>query len=108
MRRVIVETPYAGDIERNIRYARQCLHDCFLRGEAPFASHLLYTQEGVLNDSIPDERALGIGAGLEWGSLAHATVVYVDLGISGGMKFGIQRAESEGRPVEYRNLKGFT
>lgn len=104
MKRVIVETPYAGDVERNTHYARLCLHDCLLRGEAPFASHLFYTQESVLDDNIPDERKLGILAGFAWGSVAEATVVYTDYGISNGMKEGIKQAEIEGRPVEYRKL----
>ena len=104
MRRVILESPYAGDVEKNLAYARECLHDCLLRGEAPIASHLLYTQLGVLDDNKPEERKLGIEAGLAWGSLAEATVVYTDRGISGGMKFGIERAEKEGRPVEFRKL----
>ena len=50
MRLVIVESPYAGDIEANVAYARACLGDCLSRGEAPFACHLLYTQPGVLRD----------------------------------------------------------
>lgn len=104
MRRVIVESPFAGDVERNIDYARACLHDCLKRGEAPFASHLLYTQPGVLDDNVPGERALGINAGFIWGLAAEATVVYTDLGISGGMKQGILQAQKEGRPVEYRKL----
>jgi len=104
VRRVVLESPFAGDVERNLAYARRCLHDCLLRGEAPIASHLLYTQPGVLDDNKPEERKLGIEAGLVWGSLAEATVVYTDYGISGGMKFGIERAEKEGRPVEFRKL----
>ena len=56
MQRVIIESPYAGDVERNVRYARAAMADCLKRGEAPFASHLLYTQEGVLDDDIPGER----------------------------------------------------
>lgn len=107
MRRVIVESPFAGDVERNIRYARACIRDCLLRHEAPFASHLLYTQEGVLNDTISEERRHGINAGLEWGSVAEATVVYVDLGISFGMDFGIKRATVESRLIEYRTLPGW-
>ena len=39
-----------------------------------------------------------------WGALVEATVVYTDYGFSNGMKFGIERAEKEGRPVEYRRL----
>lgn len=104
MRKVIVESPFAGDVERNLIYARMAIADCFRRGEAPFASHLLYTQEGVLDDLIPEERALGINAGLEWGLCADATVVYVDRGISRGMSYGIQAALSAGRPVEYRKI----
>ena len=42
MRRVIVESPYAGDVERNIAYVRAAMRDCLMRGEAPLASHLLY------------------------------------------------------------------
>lgn len=104
MRRVILESPYAGDIQANEAYARRALRDCLLRGEAPIASHLLYTQPGVLNDLVPDERALGIEAGLVWGALAEATVVYTDRGISGGMRLGIERAAREGRPIEFRSF----
>ena len=104
MRLVIVESPYAGDIERNVRYARACLRDCLLRGEAPFASHLLYTQDGVLRDAVPRERSLGITAGLAWGSMARATIVYTDLGITEGMTKGTSRAFKQGRSVEYRQL----
>ncbi len=106
MRLVIIESPYAGDVEANKAYARACMRDCLLRGEAPFASHLLYTQTGVLNDLIPAERTLGIAAGLEWGERAEATVVYVDRGISDGMLQGIERANRVGRPIEERWLEG--
>lgn len=104
MIRVIVESPYAGDIGRNVAYARAALRDCLLRGEAPIASHLLYTQPGVLQDEVPEDRALGVEAGLIWGALAEKTVAYVDLGVSCGMELGIARALMEGRPVERRSL----
>ena len=71
------------------------------------ASHLLYTQPGVLDDDWPEERRLGIIAGLAIGRYAKATVVYTDLGISGGMQFGIQRAKDEGREVIERKLEGW-
>jgi hypothetical protein len=102
--RVILESPYAGDIEANVAYARAAMRDCLLRGESPIASHLLYTQPGVLDDGVPEERSLGIEAGLAWGAEAQKTVVYTDRGISRGMWYGIERAEKEGRPVEYRTL----
>lgn len=108
MRLVILESPYAGftqtDVDINIRYARQCVRDSLLRGEAPIASHLLYTQEGILNDDIPEEREHGINAGLSWKKVAHASVVYIDLGISIGMKYGIEAAEKQGISVELRRI----
>lgn len=108
MRRVIVESPYAGDIEKNVAYARAAIRDCLARGEAPIASHLLYTQPGVLRDELTDERQWGIDAGLAWGAVAEATVVYSDLGMSRGMKYGIEHAERSGRPVEVRSIPDFT
>lgn len=102
---VIIESPFAGDVEKNIRFARACMRDSLRRGEAPLASHLLYTQEGILDDSISGERSLGIRAGLAWGKYAAKTVVYTNLGITTGMKKGIRCAELEGREIEYRKLK---
>jgi len=110
MRLVIIESPYRGDdykeLEKNIIYARACMHDSLLRGDAPYASHLLYTQEGVLDDSVPNARELGISAGLAWGRCADVTVVYIDQGISTGMIRGIKHARDLNRPVEYRSLYG--
>ena len=102
MRVVIVESPFAGDVERNTRYARAALLDCLKRNEAPFASHLLYTQ--VLDDTALHERARGIAAGLELAKRADLTAVYSDLGISRGMQMGIDAAHAAGRAVEYRSL----
>ena len=107
MRLVILESPYAGDVARNLAYARACMADCLARGEAPYASHLLYAQPGVLDDSKPDERALGMAAGFAWGERADATVVYTDLGTSAGMVAGIERAKAAGRAVEMRMLPGW-
>ena len=105
MKRVLIESPYAGDVEGNVAYARACVLDSLRRGEAPYASHLFFTQPGLLDDCDGQERALGIEAGLAWGAAAELTVVYADRGVSGGMRAGIERAELEGRPVEYRSLK---
>jgi len=104
MKLVILETPYAGEVSRNEHYARLCMHDCFVRNEAPYASHLLYTQPHILDDNIEEERQLGIDAGLLWGANAELTVVYDDFGVSIGMEYGITNAKSANRPVEYRKL----
>jgi len=101
---VLIESPYAGDVDLNIKFARACMRDSLFRGEAPFAMHLLYTQEGILNDDIPAERNWGIEAGMAWGRFAEITAVYTNLGITPGMEYGITRAKQEGRKIEYREL----
>lgn len=106
MRLVVVESPYAGDVERNTRYLRACLADCLARGEAPFASHAIYTQPGVLDDGDPEQRKLGIAAGFAWRCVAEATAVYTDLGVSRGMRDGISDAERAGCRIEYRQIGG--
>lgn len=105
MRRVVIETPYAGGLIArwlNRRYLRRCIRHSIMLGEAPFASHALY--HGALNDRDPGERAMGISCGFVWGWLADVTVVYVDRGISRGMRLGITSAEHSGRPVIFRTL----
>jgi len=108
MKLVEIESPFAGptveDIEKNIEYARACMSDCLHRGEAPLASHILYTQKGILDDTIPEERKLGMEAGKAWSKLAELVVVYTDRGMSKGMKWGVAEAEKHGITVEYRSL----
>ena len=114
MRLVVVESPFAGNgrwplnvIRRwqNIHYARRCVRNSVLRGEAPIASHLLFTQRGILRDSNPEERQKGIDAGHAWLREADYMVVYIDRGISRGMREGIKRATSKHMPIWYRSLK---
>jgi hypothetical protein len=105
---VIIESPFAGNVELNLAYLRAAMHDCLLRGEAPFASHGLYTQPGVLDDGKPEERTLGIEAGFAFRYAAQKTVVYVDLGMSRGMQLGIQHTEQIGCTVERRTLPGWS
>lgn len=75
-RRRVIESPLSGDFVRNQRYARWCMLDCFTRGEAPFVSHLLYTQ--VLDDREPAHREMGIEAGFAWAEGVQR-VFYLDL-----------------------------
>jgi hypothetical protein len=110
MKLVIVESPYWSEDplvrERNLRYARVAMADCFARGEAPFASHLIYPQIFPDDDETraPGARERGITAGLEWARRADETVVYLDLGRSRGMNYGINAAIDANRPVRFREL----
>lgn len=104
MKRVILESPFAGLVELNIAYAKLCIRDMLLRNEAPIASHLLFTQPGLLDDTKPEQRKLGIAAGHAWIEVADEVVVYGDLGISKGMELGIENARKAGKPITYRYL----
>ena len=104
MKLVIIESPYAGNVRANTKYARACVRDSLERGEAPIASHLLYTQPGILLDKNPEERIWGIEAGLAWRNVATLTAVYTDRGITEGMKYGISAAVDAGVEVEYRTI----
>ena len=103
MKRVVIESPLSGNFSRNVRYARLCLIDCLRRGEAGYASHLIYTQ--ILDDARPEDRALGMAAGFAWNEAAELAAVYLDLGPpSRGMLAGIETHRARGTPIEERKL----
>lgn len=104
MKLVIIESPYAGDIQKNVEYARAAIKDSLNRDEAPIASHLLYTQPGILDDGKAEERAKGIAAGHAWMSSADKVAFYVDHGISPGMLQAVEKAKRLGIAVEYRRI----
>lgn len=128
MRCVWIESPYNSSDPTvrsiNYQYALCAMQDCLLRGEAPCASHLLYTQVPSMrcrkdssllidhvicaDDNDPLVRCVGrtaaIQAGLTIAQRFDVTVVYTDLGITEGMQLGIERAKQDGRLVEYRSL----
>jgi len=99
---VIIESPYKGNVEEHVKYAKRCLLDSISRGEAPFASHLLYTL--VLDDENLTQRTTGIECGFRWREGASLTAVYTDYGISKGMEYGIADAEYLEQKIEYREI----
>ena len=99
---VIIESPYMGNVKSNVAYAQKCMSDSLLRGESPFASHLLYTQ--VLDDTKEIERLTGMSRAFNWYRHADLMAVYTDKGISKGMEMGMEVAKNLGINIEYRNL----
>lgn len=84
MKRVVIESPLAGDFQKNFRYALWCAYDCRLRGESPYASHLFFPL--FLNDLEPEQREFGIEAGYAWSQHADVFAFYIDLSWSVGME----------------------
>lgn len=110
MKLVIIESPYRGDnyehLQENIKYARACVMDSLMRhDESPIASHLLFTQEGMLDDRSPTDRLRGLLAGQAWLIAADLVAVYTDRGISSGMQKSINLAGRLMTEVEYRSIE---
>lgn len=101
---VIIESPWQGGREEHRVYLASCLKDSIARGEAPFASHGLYTMPGVLDDTVEAERELGMTVGHEVMRRAALVVVCTDLGITPGMVRGIETASRLGKKLEFRRL----
>ncbi len=101
--RVILESPFAGNIQRNRLYARLAMNIAILEhDEAPLAFHTVYTQ--CLNDKDPAHRKLGIERSFPWYEVAEKIIYMVDRGISVGMKDGFIAAKKLGKEVEFRTL----
>ena len=120
-RRVILESPFNGPCPRHVRHDPSCracksvrvncllyldraMRDSIHRGEAPFASQVMYPP--FLDEDVPAERELGINLGHAWLGSCDALVVYADGpgGITRGMLERIQTAERMGVTVETRRL----
>ena len=97
---VFICSPYAGDVETNITYARDALLHSLRRGEAPIAPHLLYPQALRAGD----DRRLGMVAGKTILARCSLLAVYVDLGESSGMRSEVSFAMRQGIPIERRRI----
>lgn len=96
MKLIYVASPYAGDVERNVEYAKQACHTVMESGHCFFAPHLLYP--AVLDDAVPEERQAGIEMGL---TLLHRCDELWAFGpvVSSGMQAEIAEAERLRIPV---------
>jgi len=95
--RVFIASPYAGEVERNVRRAKRLVVDALALHCAPYAPHLLYVNH--LDDNNPVERQRGIDAGLAW--LEACDEVWSWGLISPGMLREIEHANSLGIKVRF-------
>ncbi len=90
MKRVYICSPYSGDVENNVKMAREYCRYAIDLGCLPIAPHLLYPQ--ILDDNNPAERMLGIKMGLEILDICDEIWICGEL-ISTGMEKEIAYAE---------------
>ena len=95
---IYVCSPYAGDIESNVKAARRYSRFAVDSGYIPIAPHLLFPQ--FLNDTDPRERELGLFFGNALMSKCSEVWVFGET-ISPGMAAEIRRARWKNYRLRY-------
>lgn len=95
---VYICSPYAGEIEKNVKAAQEYSRFAVEKGYIPIAPHLLFPQ--FLNDANPKERQLGLFFGNALMSKCSEVWVFGSR-ISAGMKAEINRAKWKNYRLRY-------
>lgn len=95
---VYICSPYAGDIESNVKYAQRYSRFAVDKGYLPIAPHLLFPQ--FMNDANPNERELGMYFGNVLISKCAEVWVFGSI-ISAGMEDEIKRAKRKNYRLRY-------
>ena len=93
---VYIASPYAGDVEGNVAFAKAACRYAAAKGYTPVAVHLMYPQ--FLDDRVPKERE----AGLKMGRRVLAACEEIWLcgeRMSAGMKAEKAEAQRLGIPI---------
>lgn len=95
---VYICSPYAGEIEKNVKAAQGYSRFAVEKGYIPIAPHLLFPQ--FLNDANPKERQLGLFFGNTLMSKCSEVWVFGSR-ISAGMEAEINRAKWKNYRLRY-------
>lgn len=116
---VLIESPYSGDIPRNIAYAQRCMYDSRMRGEITLATHLLWTQHHLapqhfVSDYDEKYEVPNCGRDVSLQQICALremiqreggkVVFYIDYGYSSGMTHGLEHCKRNNIPYEERRL----
>lgn len=95
---VYICSPYAGDVETNVKAAQKYSRIAVNKGYIPLAPHLLYPQ--FMNDHLEKDRELSLFFGIVL--MSKCAEVWVCGGrISEGMELEIKRALKKGYKIRY-------
>lgn len=95
---VYICSPYAGDIDKNVKAAKDYSRFAVNKGYIPITPHLLFPQ--FLNDADPKERQLGLFFGNALMSKCSEVWVFGS-NISSGMEAEIKRARWKNYRLRY-------
>lgn len=93
---IYIASPYAGDVEQNVAFAKRACRHAISQGHTPIAVHLLYPQ--LLDDKEPAEREIGLRLGHRALESCDELWVCGDR-ISSGMAQEIAEAQKLGIPI---------
>lgn len=93
---VYIASPYAGDIDENVEFAKEACRFAIRKKCTPIAVHLLYPQ--FLDDSDPVQRKAGMHMGLRVLEACDELWLCGDR-LSKGMDVELSAAECMGIPV---------
>lgn len=99
MKLIYVCSPLRGDIEGNVKRAREYCKSVIQAGHIPIAPHVAY--QGILNDDIPAERKMALKIGRKILKKCDEVWVFGHF-ISEGMRSEIEAAQRLQIPVYYR------
>lgn len=106
MKLVYICSPYRAEdaetVQRNIEYAKELTRTVLMNGDCPVTPHLYMTL--CLDDSVEEERVIGLEAGMELLRRCNRVVVGTKYGISEGMAAEIQCAKDGGMRIEYKEM----
>ena len=96
-RKVYVASKYAGNIDENVAKAVIYCRYVINKNCMPVASHLMYP--GILDDSIPTEREMGLMFGLALLEVCDEVWCFGEISL--GMEHEIREANKLGKRVRY-------
>ncbi|MGN8805466.1 MULTISPECIES: DUF7768 domain-containing protein [unclassified Blautia] len=102
MVKIFVCSPYRGDTKANIEQACGYCRQVIDAGNIPIAPHVMFSN--CLDDSVLEERTVGIQMGLELMELCSEVWVFGPP--TEGMKFEIAKAEELGITIKFHDQKG--
>ena len=98
---VYICSPYSGDVEENVKKAREHCRFALNSGYIPLAMHLLLPQ--FMDDNNPKERDLALFIDLVIMSKCQEVWIFGER-ISDGMAIEIAKAKKRGQRVKYFGL----
>lgn len=98
--RVYICSPYSGDVEANVKLAREFSAYALGFNVMPIAPHLLFPQ--FMDDKVPSEREKAMNFNRQiFDRCSELWVLLGERGISRGMEVEIGWAEREGKAIRY-------